>query len=158
MKNFALKFCSIFMKKTRYTKLPVALILIVLAFSVSTVAAQDFYPLEGKTFEHKEDKNNSIIYKFKKDGKFEYTIKGCDDGISVKWIYLGTYSQNDDEINFLVSDMKFKIYGINLSKLMAGSDKDELNQTMKEWGEIISGKYEFKKDGFVFDQMEFLQK
>jgi len=127
-------------------------------FSIFAVASQEFYSLEGKTFEHKEDKNNSIIYKFKKDGKFEYTIKGCDDGFSVKWIYLGTYSQNDDEIIFLVSDMKFKINGINLSKLMAGSDKDELNQTMKEWGEIISGKYEFKKDGFVFDQMEFLQK
>lgn len=92
MKKFTLKLYSIFVQKTRYTKLPVALILIVLAFSVSTVAAQDFYPLERKTFVGKQDELD-VIYKFKKKGDFEYILKAKKGIVSFSSSFLGTYNQ-----------------------------------------------------------------
>ncbi len=163
MKKFTLKLYSIFVQKTRYTKLPVALILIVLAFSVSTVAAQDFYPLERKTFVGKQDELD-VIYKFKKNGDFEYILKAKKGIVSFSSSFLGTYNQTQDYLSFEITDAKIKLNGIDLTKYVENPEKQEA--AMEAIQEDIGGKYKvedgylifLRENGEPYSHMYFKQK
>ncbi len=151
------------MQKTRYTKMPVALILIVLVFSVSTVAAQDFYSLEGKTFVGKQDELD-VIYKFKKNSDFEYILKAKKGIVSFSSSFLGTYIQTQDYLSFEITDAKIKLNGIDLTKYVENPEKQEA--AMEAIQEDISGKYKvedgylifLRENGEPYSHMYFKQK
>lgn len=134
----------------------ISFFLILPLFSRFTFASsQDFNFLEGKTFEYKEDEDNRIIYKFKKNGTFVYTMRGRDGLLFINWSYLGKYTQSSDNLDFIVSDMKIRINGIDLTKFI---DESERLETMTGIAESISGKYLIDNNCLIFEGMTFTRK
>lgn len=114
------------------------------------LAAQNYNLLEGKSYERKQDDGIILTYKFKKDGKIEWIMKENEGLFSFKWIYIGTYNQNADELNLNFSDVKFSINGINLTGLINNESKSAEQEVMKDMEEELGGKYLIEGKNLIF--------